>query len=141
MLRRHNFLIGVLIQIIAVPMISGCRSPFRVMTIEQIQQMTVHAPVYGRDVQLTDGRYEGGEGSEYLSVSLAERTAIGDLNGDGRDEAVVLMAENGGGSGVFVSLIVFQIQENQIVQGPSYYIDDRPVINALSISEGVIELD
>ncbi len=141
MLRRQYFLCGVLILIIAVPMISGCRSPFRVMTIEQIHDMTVHAPVYDRDVQLTDGRYEGGQGSEYLSVSLAERSAIGDLNGDGRDEAVVLLAENGGGSGVFVSLVVFQIRENQIVQGPSYYIDDRPVINTLSISEGVIKLD
>jgi len=43
-----------------------------------------------RTVQLTDGRYqEGPAGSEtYISISVTDYIARGDLNGDGENEAV-----------------------------------------------------
>ncbi len=140
---QRNFLMPFrsLILIIFLATLWGCSASTREISIEQIGNMLVHAPQYDRDVQLTDGKYEGGEGSDFLSVSLEQHSAIGDLDKDGIDEAVVLLAENGGGSGIFVSLVVFQVEGDQIVQGPSYYIDDRPIVNSLSIAEGILKLD
>ncbi len=77
----------------------------------------------------------------YMSVNLASQMAFGDLNGDGAGDAAVLLAENYGGSGVFVSVIAMLNQNGQPVQAASELIDDRPIINGLSIQNGQIFLD
>ncbi len=76
-----------------------------------------------------------------MSINLASQMAFGDLNGDGAGDAAVLLAENYGGSGVFVSLIAMLNQNGQPVQAASEMIDDRPQINSLSIQNGQIFLD
>ena len=55
-------------------------------------------------VQLTDGSFEQGTpGSEdFISVSVTDFVALGDLNADGTEEAAALISENYGGTGVFV---------------------------------------
>jgi len=54
-----------------------------------------------RMVQLTDGQYQEGTpaGTDYISVSVTDFIARGDLNGDGENEAVAIVAENYGGTG------------------------------------------
>ena len=60
-------------------------------------------------VQLTDGNFEQGTpGSDgFMSIFLTEHVAMGDLNGDGTEEAAALISENYGGTGVFVFLAVY----------------------------------
>jgi len=60
--------------------------------------------------KLTDGVYkerfteEQGSEREMVIELIPESTAFGDLDGDGVDDAAVLLMEYGGGSGIFISL-------------------------------------
>ena len=95
-------------------------------------------------VRLVNGTYQNGTdpaSTDYASITLAEPMAFGDLNGDGASDAAVLLAENYGGSGVFVSLIVMLNQNGLPVQAANELIDDRPVLNSVAIRDGQVFLD
>jgi hypothetical protein len=96
-----------------------------------------------RKVQLADGKYqEGSTGStDYISVSVTDFIARGDLNGDGENEAVAIVAENYGGSGTFVFLAVYQYLNDEAVFRTSIFLDDRPLINHLAVENGEIFVD
>ena len=74
-------------------------------------------------VQLTNGAYQSSttdvSSPNYMSINLASQMAFGDLNGDGAGDAAVLLAENYGGSGVFVSVVAMLNQNGQPVQAAS----------------------
>ena len=94
-------------------------------------------------VQLTDGVYQSdaASGAEYVSVSVLNFVANGDLNNDGRDDVAVLVAENYGGSGTFVFLTVYADINGTLTFQTSLMIDDRPQVNVMSIDNGEIFLD
>jgi hypothetical protein len=96
-----------------------------------------------RMVQLVDGQFqEGAPGStDYISVSVTDFIARGDLNGDGENEAIAIVAENYGGSGTFVFLAVYQYLNNEAVFLTSIFLDDRPIINHLEVENGKIFVD
>jgi hypothetical protein len=96
-----------------------------------------------RMVPLKDGQYLEGESgnTDYISVSVTDYIARGDLNGDGENEAVAVVAENYGGSGTFVFLAVYQYLNNEAVFLSSIFLDDRPLINALAVEDGEIFVD
>jgi Immunoglobulin-like domain of bacterial spore germination len=95
-------------------------------------------------VQLVNGVYQNGtdpSSTDYVSVTLASPMAFGDLNGDGAGDAAVFLAENYGGSGVFVSLVVMLNKNGQPVEAASELLDDRPKLNGIAIQDGQINLD
>jgi len=94
-------------------------------------------------VQLTEGKFEEGmPGSDnFMSILVSEFVAVGDLTGDGTDEAVALISENYGGTGVFVFLAVFSNVDGTWTFRSSTMVDDRPKLNALSIANNEIFLD
>ncbi|MBI3739109.1 MAG: hypothetical protein HY258_08705, partial [Chloroflexi bacterium] len=97
-----------------------------------------------KTVQLTNGAYQNGTdpaSPDFVDVRLAEPMAFGDLNGDGIGDAAVLLAENYGGTGVFVSVVAVLNQNGQPMQAAAEMIDDRPQINSLRIQNGQIYLD
>ena len=97
-----------------------------------------------RTVKLSDGRFESGSdraSADYVSVSMGEQVAYGDLNGDGLQDAAIIIGENYGGTGSFVSVVAMLNQNGQPVFASSALVDDRPAINSLSIQNGEILLD
>jgi hypothetical protein len=96
-----------------------------------------------RVVQLTDGKYETGApgGADYVVVTVMGFAARGNIDGDSPDEIVALVAENYGGTGVFVFLTVYEQVDAELVFRTSALVDDRPIVNALSIENGEIFLD
>ena len=94
-------------------------------------------------VQLKNGKFEqGAPGSaDYISVQLTDFVATGDLNADGSDEIAALVAENFGGTGVFIFLVVYTDVNGTPTFFASRIVDDRPQLNALSIENGEIFLD
>ncbi len=94
-------------------------------------------------VQLTNGKYEqGAAGStDFISVSVTDFVARGDLNGDDENEFAALVAENYGGTGTFVFLAIFADVDGIPVFQTSTLVDDRPQVNALSIEDNEIFLD
>ena len=96
-----------------------------------------------RVVQLKDGKFEQGApgGTDYVSVNVTDFVAAGDLNNDGQAEIAVLTAENYGGSGTFVFLAVYADINGKLTFQTSILVDDRPMLNTLSIKEDEIFLD
>jgi len=94
-------------------------------------------------VQLVDGKYEKGApgGADFISTTVTPFVARGDLTGDGEDEYAALVAENYGGSGTFVFLVVFADVDGTPVFQTSTLVDDRPLLNELSIEDNEIFLD
>jgi hypothetical protein len=111
------------------------------LSLDTFKNFTFFAPTYKKDVTLVNGKYQAGSGADYFLASLQEKAAFGDLNGDGQSDAALLLAENGGGSGVFVSLIVFLNQNGKPVQAGDMLIDDRPKVDSLAIQDGQITLE
>lgn len=94
-------------------------------------------------VQLADGQFEQGTpgSADFMSVHVTDFVATGDLNADGVNEVVALIAENYGGTGVFVFLAVYGNVNGTLAFQTSSIVDDRPQLNALSIENNEIFLD
>lgn len=96
-----------------------------------------------RIIRLRDGTYQMGSdpaGPDFWTVRLSEIMAFGDLNGDGLGDAVAAIAENYGGTGVFMFLVALINQNGLPHHIASYFIDDRPILDSLDIREGLIYL-
>jgi hypothetical protein len=111
------------------------------LSLETFKNAEIHAPQYDKTVKLVNGKYEGGSGADYLLVQLLDQSAVGDLNGDDLPDTALLLAENGGGSGVFVSVVIFLNQGRQPVQAGAVLIDDRAKVNRLTIQNGAVVVD
>jgi len=94
-------------------------------------------------VQLKDGKFEQGApgGADFISVTVTDFVTRGDLNNDGEDEVSALIAENFGGTGTFVFLAIYADVDGKLTFQTSKLIDDRSLINALSIENNEIFLD
>jgi hypothetical protein len=110
------------------------------LTLDQLKNYPFLAPQYNQVATLKDGSYQTGSGADIFSAVLQPEVAFGDLNRDGVEDTAVLLAENGGGTGVFVSLIAFLNENGVPMQAASVMVDDRPIINSLTISDGKILL-
>jgi len=115
------------------------------LTLEQLKntQYELRSAASPRPVALTDGGFAAPDPAapDYVRARLLDNVAFTDLDADGKPDAAVLLAENYGGTGNFVSLIAMLNRDGVPEQGPSAYIDDRPHINALGAENGVITLD
>jgi len=94
-------------------------------------------------VQLADGKFEQGTpaSADFISVSVTDFVAVGDLNADGENEVAALVSENYGGTGVFVFLAVYSNVAGRLTFQTSTLVDDRPQLKALSIENNEIIVD
>lgn len=107
------------------------------MTEQELKNMSYMSPNSGILVQLIEGVYA----DETMTLTLLPQVALGDLNEDTINDAAVLLAENEGGTGTFVSLVMIASRDGTFDQVGTYFIDDRPVIESLSIQDGAIQLN
>ena len=92
-------------------------------------------------IKLTDGLYEESyeEGAaSTLLVRLADMIAFGDVNGDGVEDAVVVLISEPGGSGVFYDLAVVLNQNGQPNNIATEFLGDRIELKGISIIDGEI---
>lgn len=97
-------------------------------------------------VTLTAGRWEGEpfaeEGASFPLVWMARGFYLaGDLNGDGGDEAVVLLWQSSGGSGTFNYLAVADRKNGKIRILDTADIGDRVQLRGGRIEDGLVVLD
>jgi hypothetical protein len=112
-----------------------------VLTLTALKNTSYFLPDVQQTVTLTDGSYTNGSSTDPLTVTLLPQVAFGDMNGDGSQDAAVLLAENRGGSGTFVSLAVVFDQKGSLVHtNNSVVIDDRPVIEDLTLQNGKVSV-
>jgi len=95
-------------------------------------------------VTLVNGSYSSSSDPaavDYMSVSMGDMVAFGDLNFDGVSDAAVILAINTGGTGVFTYIASVLDISGAPVNVASVFLDDRPIVNSLSISNGEILAD
>jgi hypothetical protein len=111
------------------------------LTLETLRNGTYLTPFYNRTITLVNGSFSDGSGPTFYSVQMLNVYAFGDLNGDGINDAAVILAENQGGSGTFESVIGVLDQDGTQQQVSSAQLGDRVLVNSVDISSGVIRLD
>ena len=114
------------------------------LSAESLKNATYQG-IYDKAVALTAGRYAGKpfvEGGASRPTLTYLDAAWGDLTGDGADEALVALAENSGGSGVFIYLAVVVDRDRRAVNVATTLLQDRVRIDSLKINNGqaVIEM-
>lgn len=96
-----------------------------------------------KTVKLADGRYSepGAAGSVFRnSLIFGEQYAFGDLNGDGMEDAAVILAANTGGSGVFMTLAAMLNDKGTPRFASSAELGDRELVKSITIQVGVISV-
>jgi hypothetical protein len=116
------------------------------LTIDQLKSAQYQLGVNDTHsvVQLVDGIYKQGTDAttlDFAYIALTDKVAFGDLNGDGIDEAAAMFLENYGGTGNFGMLTIYSNVNGLPVFLTSVLIDDRPMINSISIENGEVFLD
>jgi hypothetical protein len=111
------------------------------LSLDSLRNATYYAPFYGRTVTLVNGSYTEGSGATAYSVQMLDIHALGDLNGDGKVDAAVILAENGGGTGVFESILAVINLDGAPHQIGQVQLGDRILVNSADISLSVIHLN
>ncbi|MBC7879433.1 MAG: hypothetical protein H7Y59_19875 [Anaerolineales bacterium] len=120
--------------------------PIQQLTVDQLKNVQYQLGVQEQHtvIQLTDGQYQQGTDPTSLDFAYAgvtEYISIGDLTGDGINEAAAIFFENYGGTGQFGFLTIYSNVNGLPVFLYSVMIDDRPIINSMSIENGEVFLD
>jgi hypothetical protein len=112
------------------------------LTADMLKNGTYKLPQLGATVTLVNGKYDSPAADEnVIHVALLDPIAFGDLNGDGAEDAAVLFSENSGGTGDFISVVVVLNQNGAPMQSADRLIDDRAMINGMTIHNGRILVD
>jgi peptidoglycan/xylan/chitin deacetylase (PgdA/CDA1 family) len=94
--------------------------------------------------QLEDGEYREQylpDSATEMVINLAPYRLFGDLNGDGVEDAAVILIAAPGGSGTFYYLSAVLNQDGQPRPLPSQFLGDRVYIRDLSIDEGLVRVE
>ena len=115
------------------------------LTQEELSNAT-YSGVEEDPVTLTDGRWEGEPfaegGASRPSVGLVEDfRLLGDLDGDGKDESVVILWESSGGSGTYSYVAVVGKKDGAVKNLATAEIGDRVQVRSGSIEDGHTVLD
>lgn len=95
--------------------------------------------------KLTDGEYEEeivpGAASKLIIVFYRDIYAFGDLDGDGVEDAAVVLATSGGGSGTFISLEAVINDKGTPNHVATASLGDRVEVKSVAIESGKITVD
>jgi hypothetical protein len=97
--------------------------------------------IYDQAVKLSAGEYTGPpfvEGGASRPVVSLQTLAIGDLDQDGLSDAVVVLAENSGGSGTFIYLAAVRNENGVPVNTSTILLGDRVKVQSLRVVDGQI---
>lgn len=123
---------------------SNTATPPADLTEEMLKNMSFQG-IYGEPVTLTDGLYEGEPfvegGASKPTVTLIPFTAFGDLNGDGIDDAALLLVESSGGSGSFFYLAAVINSKGMPENVATTLLGDRLSPESLAIEAGEVVLE
>ena len=141
--RFLSYIALVFVLVANLLIISGCSSSPEPLTIESLQNAEYQG-IYDGPVNLTEGKYEGEPfvegGASRPLVVFVEPYAFGDLDGDGVDDAAVLLVENSGGSGSFVYLAAVLNSNGSPVNMATTLLGDRAQVEEQTIEEGRIKV-
>ncbi len=113
--------------------------------LEKLRDTTLYG-IYPHPITLTDGHWEGepyaAGGASRPTVGLLTNYYLkGDLDGDGSEEAIVMLWQSSGGSGVYSYLAIFSWRNGEVVNTGLAPIGDRVQIRSARIDNKQIILN
>ena len=116
------------------------------LTLDGLKNAEYRVTINGVEqaIRMTNGSYQLGADPAspgFLTVTVGDLAAFGDLNSDTVDDAVVILSEWYGGTGtnVFVAAVINWAGTSH--HAASMLIDDRAIINSMRIENGFIIVD
>jgi hypothetical protein len=130
----------------ATPVITPCLSANNesALTLAALQNAKYRLDAYSKNesVQLIDGVYHRpGTPAQDNYIKLNGPIAYGDLNGDGRGDAAVILRDWEGGTGIFVNLAVVIDRDGTPYNVSTGFLGDRVQILSSCILSGTITLN
>ena len=106
-----------------------------------LQNILYTLPDLGK-VQLKEGKFSQKYGEGETQVNQVEflQSILGDLNGDGVDDAAVVLWANTGGSGLYSYLAAVVNQDGKVQPVGAQLLGDRVKVQGLSVKDGKIEI-
>ncbi|MGW8227486.1 MAG: META domain-containing protein [Gammaproteobacteria bacterium] len=128
-------------------LLPGCASSLKPTPLDAstLKNLTYYG-IYEDPVTLKHGSYEGQpfvpQGAARPRVQFAEQLyVVGDLDGDGVEEAAGFLTESSGGSGSYTYLVIVDTVNNHYENVATQKLGDRVMIRSLRLGEGELELD
>jgi uncharacterized membrane protein/heat shock protein HslJ len=121
---------------------SGSSKPLTIEALKNAEYQSEFSVKGG--VRLTNGMYKGKivpDSATELVVLLSNEVAFGDLNGDGADDAAIILITDPGGSGTFHHLGVVINQKGSPKHLASQLLGDRVKVKSVSIRSGEIAVE
>jgi heat shock protein HslJ len=111
--------------------------PENLIPVEDLMNATYRG-INEEPITLSDGEYK----EEFLTVQYREGTElIGDLDGDGTEDAVVFLIVRGGGTAAFTYIAAQLNQNGRPLDAGAVLVEDRTQIRSAAIENGQIILD
>jgi len=116
------------------------------LTLDGLKNAEYRLAVNGviQTIRITNGLYQqGSDPTEpgFLTIVVNTPVDFGDLNGDGVDDAVIMLSEGHGGTGVNVYVAAVTNWAGIPLHKASVLIDDRAIIESVRIENGLIIVD
>jgi hypothetical protein len=110
------------------------------LTRAALQNMTYVLGVgnTAQTVTLVDG--EGRANTEQYSLDKDSIT-FGELDPDGAEDAVVVISDSGGGSGMFEALVAVRYQNGKAISSAQQELGDRIKVNSITINHRIVTVD
>lgn len=87
------------------------------------------------------GVYES-DGIGRWSIEMSrEHVVQSDFNDNGKEDVATIVHANGGGSGIFTHLVLFENKNREAVYTTDQYLGDRIKINNVSYENGIFSID
>jgi len=127
------------------PVAARASGPPPTPTLEQLKGATV-AGVFDRAVTLTNGQHDGppaapGAASHPTLMLWDTAVVFGDVDGAPGSEAVAMLSSNSGGSGEFVYVAVFGVQDGRLLNLGTAEVGDRTKLQNLWLQGGKVVMD
>ena len=130
------------------PGITGKSTAIPAFSVDQLKDMQYQLDIIAESlpesnglVQLTGGVFEQLYPGSATSVRVELlNSVLGDLNGDGSEDAAVVLAVNTGGSGTFIYLVAVDNYGGQPKQVAGTPLGDRVQVKSIHIQDGIIRL-
>jgi hypothetical protein len=124
------------------------KEEFKRLTLESLENAEYYFALYKKKAYLAGGIHEeeemvdeGGFSYIFSAGMIEDVMAFGDLDNDGKEDAVVIIYSTGGGSGLFYELAVMMNKDGIPHHLTSEYLGDRVKVNSIAIRDGIITLD
>ena len=121
---------------------AACQAAKQALTIDELKSGEYRSQWSSKGkIKLSDGIYRekiAPDSATELVIKLSDRIGFGELNGDGAEDAAVILVSNPGGSGTFYDLAAVINSGGKANHAASVFLGDRVKVEEVDISSGKI---